>query len=551
MRFCATWAALCVIVHMQIASRWIAAFVLVTACKADGGSTDCASGRCDQGVPPALEVLNVSNPVSCELRLDMSTTNPFFQVDELYCTFRAPPVTNTVKLLSNYVNVTRKDGNPGNTFEMEGPNIGSEPVLVSRFSAESYPIEVASTLVYRIDPSQGGDTSFIYNGARATVPTRPSANTAVLEHTAPFDLWPIVLWPDDELTTAWNAGEARALVSQTRHAFALASAELNIGGPNPTTEVQYRRTMVANATAVPGTPDITVLRSDVFYVPVAKQAAAPWPSLKLTVSAPFVEVESALGGPGYYVVDRNGNAVLTAPGNLPGRRDVTFDADPGPDGTDVTPDAAVADPCNGSCSPSQVCVAAACVERANQTQSTSCNAPVAQCDANEDGDCAPDHACVEGVCRRRTCQAQSTSCNAPFAACDSQDTDCADGHACVANLCRRLACQTQSTFCNSPFAQCEGDSDCAPEHACVAGLCRRLTCQTQSTFCNPPVAACADDDDSDCAPEHACVDGLCRRLTCQTQSNFCNAPVAPCQEASDCAFDHVCQGNLCTRTACL
>ncbi len=134
------------------------------------------------------------------------------------------------------------------------------------------------------------------------------------------------------------------------------------------------------------------------------------------------------------------------------------------------------DPCAGTCSASQACVAGACVTRNEQSQNSFCDPPRASCDADEDQDCADGHACVDGKCRRLTCQSQNTFCDPPRATCDDQDSDCDAGHACVEGLCRRLSCQSQNTFCDPPRAICHADDDCAAEHTCSDGKCKRLTC---------------------------------------------------------------------------
>ena len=485
---------------------------LLGACK-DPSSTDlCSTGKCDSTLPPRLDALALADPVTCEVRIDTTTSDPFFQVDELHCTLRAPPSNRTVTIDQIFVNVQRADGVVGNTFSIEGAAIGEAPLLAARFRGDDYPIEVRSTVMYQVDPEQRGNRDPLFHGARVRVASRPTAAASpALAHPSPFDLWPVVLWPDDALTTAWDAGEARLVISQIDHGFPIASDELNIGGVTADTEVRYRRTIVASKSSVPA---IDTLRSDLFYVLVPKTNVAP-PAVKLTVADPKREASSSITGPGYYVIDLEARAVLTAPAELPGRPTGVADAGV-PDGTPPPPDAVPPpDPCGGACGATQVCVAAACVQRADQTQSTSCNTPVMECDADEDGDCAPDHACVSGLCRRLTCQVQSTSCNTPSSPCDGEDTDCGTAHACVAGSCRRLTCQVQSTSCNTPFSPCgdDDDDDCGAGHACVAGLCRRLTCQVQSTSCNTPFNPC-DDETSDCAIDHTCQAGTCARNTC-------------------------------------
>jgi hypothetical protein len=188
--------------------------------------------------------------------------------------------------------------------------------------------------------------------------------------------------------------------------------------------------------------------------------------------------------------------------------------DPGPDASPAEPDAGPPpDPCASACSADEACVAASCVLRSGQTQSSSCYSPTSRCDAGEDADCADGHACVDGLCRRLTCQTQSSGCYTPTAPC-AEDSECASEHACVSGLCRRLSCQTQSTGCYTPTAPCEGsdDSDCASGHVCVESVCRRLSCQTQSSSCYTPTARCAED--ADCASGHVCTDSICHRSSC-------------------------------------
>jgi hypothetical protein len=565
----------------------------------DAGLLDCRDRACDSfDPPPALGTISLASIATCSAIID-DTTDPFFAVDRIRCAVRLPA---EVSAIVAYVRVAPGGGaSPISTMVPEASLRSGEPFEVGRLTADQYPVALDLTLGLRVGEGSGapGEAPMSsgggiwWDGSR-TFATRAElgaiTEAAPLRMGLPFDLWQVALWPSRDLGTAWVDEDLALLLADLRSAFPTTSAPLAVGGVTATTRIEHSRRILARRTDL---PSLAALARTVLTVPVPRGAEAS--------AAPQVEVRldravttTSIAAPGYYVIDPAGALALTAPADLPalvgppitdrsdaGRGDLSDggpvpEIDAGPeDGGPIAPE----DPCGGACGPTQACVAAICVTRADNVQALSgtstlyCRDPTRACDAGEDRDCADGHACVAGLCRRLSCQHQELSgtstlyCRDPRAACEGDD-DCASGHACAAGLCRRLSCQhqelsgTSTLYCRDPRAVCDEDADCTSGHACVSGLCRRLTCQqqelsgTSTLYCRAAFAVCADDDDADCAAEHACAGGVCRRLSCQQQdmssSTSCRSATAICDEgdSGDCTTGHTCRDGLCRRDSC-
>ena len=483
------------------------------------------SHAAQQEPPPPLEVVSLDRVVSCVGEVDPGA-DPFYAVDHLRCHFELPALPG-LRWGRLYAAVSRQGAPPVHVSILEGPAIAQEVSFA--FRADEYPVELSVTLSAQFQGSGSLEQPATSNGtsmhwaARRAVANRPALGQLTAEGplavAAPFELWPVALWPSSELQSAWREGGARMVHTRLAYTFPIQSAALNVAGPTAATEVTVRRERWASPSTV---SDLAAMAADLAYLPVPRggfsgQAPGLWAQVR--GQDQDVEATSLVSSPGYYVMDASGQAVLTARDALPPLAGAAAEPEPEPEpvapggGGPLPP----VDPCAGACTDAQACVAGACVTRAQQTQSAYCNAPTRACDADEDQDCADDHACANGLCVRLTCQTQSAYCNAATSACDpGDDGDCAADHACVGGLCRRLACQTQSAYCNAPTAPCDGDDDgdCAADHACAGGLCRRLSCQTQSLYCSAPTNVCDPGDDADCAEAHHCVDELCHRDSC-------------------------------------
>ena len=496
-------------------------FIAVAGCVTP--ELTATSGSAEQAPPPPLTAIPLDHIAACVGEVDPQV-DTFFAVDHLRCRFQLPAVPG-LSWGNVYAGLARQGQPAEHTSVLDGSGLDQEVSFALR--ADEYPVELAVTISVRFQGSGSLDGPAASNGtsmywaATRVVANRPAlgqiSSEAPLTIAAPFDRWPVTLWPSSELQSAWREDRARMVRTRLTYTFPVQSAPLNVAGPIAATAVTVRRERWASkATGA----DPAAMAADLFYLPVPRGGfSGEAPSLWAQVlGLQDSEATSIVSSPGYYVLDASAQAVLTAPEALPPLAGAGVDpVDPGGDdgGPDPLPPV---DPCAGACTDAQVCVAGACVVRAQQTQSSSCYAPTRACDPDEDQDCADGHACANGLCVRLTCQTQSSSCYAPSRVCDpGDDGDCAADHACVGGLCRRLTCQTQSSSCYAAAAPCDGDddSDCATGHACAAGLCRRLTCQTQSSSCYAANNACDPDDDGDCAEAHHCVDELCRRDSCQ------------------------------------
>lgn len=547
-----------------------------TAEPADSASITC-TGACDgfASAPPVLEAIELNDMGQCWAQLD-ETTDPFFALHRIKCEFRVPTGVNVDRIYSDIRSAD--DGYQGGVFE--GDELGDE-FLLARLRSDDFPLTMRITIPMDFE---GSDARTLYWGFETTIENLDAlaalTEDAPLSVGPPIALWPVVLWPSVELAASWDH-DVRGLYELTDYRFAITSAELAVGGPSPAEEVRYRRSDVLR----PGEITAREIGSIVRMIPIPEMrffvepAFAEPPTMTITsFDAEAQEQTIELTRPGYYVIAPDGTATFTEPADLPRFAEEVVDAGAGDSGADDDGGASpvdagledagtnadgsmpadggepepTGDPCMGACGIDEVCVGTACVERAEQSQSTNCNTPTASCDLGvdglgEDADCAAGHACADGTCRRLTCQNQDSLCNTALDACE-QDTDCDVGHACADGTCRRLSCQAQDTLCNSPRDACEESTDCAAGQACVDALCRRLSCQTQDRLCNSPRASCAFD--TDCDSEHACVDNVCRRLSCQAQDTLCNSPRSPCGEDADCAADHVCAASVCRRLSC-
>ena len=517
--------------------------LLIAGCSAasDGaGSTgpggSCTGGKCDGfEVPAALAPIALDGVVQCHGVVDHEA-DPFFAVHELRCTVQPPEALDVHRV---YFAVNGADGSPVAGETSAAPESFGSEVTIARFRDDDFPLDVRITVPFL---ARGGQEDHSYWGFRQTIADRAALAAATAEAPLsvdlPVEIWPIVLWPSEDTVTQWSAGTLGLVLFDTRYAFPVTgSAELAVGGVGPVSNVDQNRYLSVRPTT---DPDISVLARQPmnFLVPRGGLATPADLNVQTDVSD---RVATPFDAPGYYVLGTDGSLVRTEPAELPPLSlepiDPTDPLDPDagvpiePDAGEPEPDAGPSepvDPCMGSCTAAQVCVAGACVARGEQDQdlrtSSTCYAPNRACDAGDDGDCAPDHACVLGECRRLACQHQdlrtSTTCYAADEACES-DAHCASGHTCVSGLCRRTVCQIQdlrtSTTCYDADEPCARDLDCDSGHACVAEQCRRLVCQNQdlrtSTTCYPADQPCAID--AHCDAGHTCSpDGLCVRTVC-------------------------------------
>jgi hypothetical protein len=531
----------------------LAAAALLAACDPAGGDADRDAGpgaRCwdrgcdDFGGPPALTTIRLDAIARCTGALDVAAAT-----DRVSCTFALPPELGAT---SGFARVATADGSRGESIALTTALSSGAPTTIRDYPATAYPITVDIALSFTTTEGSGSpgtvpddlDASDEWGFSR-TFATREELAAASAAGGAvvalPFDLWQVAVWPGRELGEAWAASELEGLTAMARSAFPITSAPLFVGGITASTAIDYEREVVVYRGE---SPTLVPLAREVITIPVLRGGEATSGAtieIDLDVFESGPTTTTAITGPGYYLLARDGSLALTAPDDLPSLvGGPTGDAGIGAPGDSGLADAGITprvDPCRGACTADQACVAAACVARAANDQdlwsgsTDSCTAATMACDLGEDSDCAADHACVGGLCRRLACQRQALfsgatdSCTEPTAPC-SADDECASGHACAAGLCRRTACQRQQLFtgttdsCAEPAAVCDAgeDTDCATGHACVLGRCRRLACQRQQLFsgstssCAAATAPC--EDAGDCAPDHACRESLCRRVAC-------------------------------------
>jgi len=468
-----------------------APLLLAAACggAVDPSATRCSGSKCDGNGVEALQAAGLRDLLRCWSGSDGA----------LSCQLRDRRLPGGVEV-SYWAAVWRADsGVRSSNLFVRRDRFSTAPVALEAIPATAFPGTLNVGVAVTAPDNGTYDFGFERHFSSA-------AELAALREEAPFkvdlplEVWPVRVWPKDDAVDAMVVGY------DAQSSFPIGDSRLPYSVTPRQTSVDQRLSAVHQK----GDAWTT------FGVLVPLTGAAP--TLDITIinldDGSQKKQTHAITAPGYYVVDGDAGATLTAPADLPNAPAAPDAPTPTPpvdnsNAPDMTP--APVDPCRGSCGATQVCVAGACVARDEQVQSSSCYPAYARCDAGESSDCAEGHACVNGLCTRLTCQTQSTSCYSPTAQCATA-ADCADGHSCVDGLCRRLTCQTQSSSCYSPTAPCAIAADCAADHACVAGLCRRLTCQTQSSSCYPPTAPCATI--ADCATGHTCDAGVCRRNGC-------------------------------------
>jgi hypothetical protein len=491
------------------------------------------TGKCDGpgGSLRELEPIDVQAPAQCELLLDETTDDPFFQRDRVVCRFNQIPENNFGSVSRIYTHIRDGEGRFLSDSSHEADELDGEPIEIGGLSGDAYPVEVSITVFYETRQETGvqlGETpparDNAFHGHVETLQSRPDDNVTI-EAPALFDLWPVVYWPSVELAEKWAEADAPAFLLSTDYAFDVASDALAVGGPEPVDFVDYDWQVYAAGTAQ---QHVDLLTSNAFYLPVPPDAPAPQIRPEVDITGGNDATATTITGPGYYVIGPDAGLTRTEIGSLPGVDNDESDPDAGPPGDVTAEDAAsddisvdgadgrdtgIEDPCEGECSESQVCVDGGCVERDEQIQTECWEQPERACDLGEDRDCASGHVCVNQLCRELRCQVQSECWNAPDRPC-ADDADCADGHICVDEMCRELRCQVQSECWEDPDKPCADDGDCADGHVCVDEMCRELRCQAQSECWEDPDKPCADD--SDCADGHSCNgEGLCTEDRCQ------------------------------------
>ena len=399
---------------------------------------------------PALEAVALDNLVECFGVMDDSTSDPFFQRHELRCTAAVMPTGLTVDRV--WVSVISDDSRLYDTLDLMAADFGTE-TLITRVGNDHFPLRVRVTIPFRLDD----DGASKYWGFERTIsgPSEFEGLTADAPITMglPFDLWPVALYPTVALRDAWTAEDNTLLITRTDYTFPVAgSAELAVGGPSPVTEIRERRTDIHRRS---GLEDLaSLVRTPTYYaMPIGGLADPAGMTIMLGRDG---EVPSSIVGPGYYLVDLDGTATLTATTDLPDLGTGTGD-DGGADddggigdvdggagdvdggaGDDGGP---APDPCAGACSANEVCVAGGCVVRSQQQQRYCGDTPDRLCDGDDNADCADGNICAEGLCRNRSCQKQQYCGDTPDTPCDGDDGDCAPDHACNAdNICERVSC---------------------------------------------------------------------------------------------------------------
>jgi hypothetical protein len=393
------------VVGSKLATTSLALALIAPACAVEpAADLSCDDGQCDTA--PSLTAIPLDDLVVCELSPETgSVLEPQFQHDRVICSARPLPANDAVAIEVVWIGVNDRTGQRLDIAAnglLDKSELTGKPVEIATVRGDGYPIEISVTVDYAQEHTS------VFHARRVKLAARPKAAANVIRYGAPFALWQVALWPDQSLVDAWGK-DVSLLFTRAMYRFPIASDALGVAGTTASTEIAGE---TVGFHRIVDLPSLAALRGRVFHVlaPAAGAAAGTSPS-EFRIGPTESGVRSPLSGPGYYVVGRDFRATPTAPQDLPGDAPVAPGGDAGgPGGADAAPPPPV-DPCQGSCTASQVCVSTSCVERARQTQSSQCDAPERACDVGQDADCADGHVCVGGKCLRLTCQSQSSTCS--------------------------------------------------------------------------------------------------------------------------------------------
>ena len=537
--------------------------------------SSCTGGKCDapgQVEVPVLEPIALDQMISCTVERDTSTSDEFFQADQGTCSFHGMPADGITLSVAS-IDIVASDGSYLKSHAWSGHELDSPQDFNFIARADDYPLQIRTTVYWNgmgfglrgdIDAPENNFFGIASHGTETTV-ERPDESVAI-PFAPELEIWPIVLWPTQDLEDAWAQKEVSFWYAVLQGDMEIPGKELIERTHNMSFSFEYAHSLFAQSHQESLTP-LSQLKLFIPAVPGEPSSA----TLKTKITGALDESSTMLPQPGYYLIDKDGPITPASPeqvrerGARPTAAPVVMNPDMGDvsdpdsgsmdmgmlqDDMNTEPDMPVVDPCMDTCSDTQVCVNAQCVTRSQQAQS-SCNVnPYKPCDLGEDSDCADGNVCVDGLCRLLTCQEQA-SCNVnPYRPCE-QESHCADGNVCVEGLCRLLSCQEQVSCNVNPYRPCDlgEDSDCADGNVCVDGLCRLLTCQEQASCNVNPYRPC--EQESHCADGNVCVEGLCRLLTCQEQASCNVTPYRPCEQDSHCADGNSCNDDgVCQKDGC-
>ncbi len=436
--------------------------------------SSCSGGKCDdpnQIEIPELGAISLDKMISCSIERDTSNTDEFFQRDQGTCYFHGLPVDG-VGLRKVALDIRAQDGRSINSVYWMGDDLKASNSFKFVVQADDYPLTMSTQVIWTgAGFGLSGDIDAVeddmfHGGDHGTEQLIERPDETVDAFFAPqLEFWPVVVWPTQELETAWAQDEFVYWLANMEGSLDIPRGPGLTQGSSSTFVFPFETSLIARSATHESLTPLTQIRLLIPAVPGEPSDAVL--RTELVTASSDIEVDAAFTQPGYYLFEKDGTIAPATPEQIRerGARPTTAPVVTNPDMGDVSdmllpdsgsidsmdmgmpqddmntePDMPVVDPCMDTCSDTQVCVNAQCVTRSQQAQS-SCNVnPYKPCDLGEDSDCADGNVCVEGLCRLLSCQEQA-SCNVtPYRPCE-QDSHCADGNSCNDDgLCQKDSC---------------------------------------------------------------------------------------------------------------